>query len=142
MQFPEYSFEIQPQGQKKLIFDPVRKKLIPLTPEEWVRQHVIQHLKHKFNLDYSLISVERELKYMGMSKRFDVVASCPGIPFVCLVECKAPHVQIKADTLIQASAYNREFQCRWLWLTNGMSHFWFELIDGRIVPGAEPDRFY
>ena len=139
-QFPEYSFQIKQQGQKKLIFDPARKKLIPLTPEEWVRQHAIEYLHQHFKLDYSLISVERELKYNGLVKRFDIVASCPGSPFSCLVECKAPDIELKAEILLQAAVYNQKFNCRWLWITNGIRHLWFELRAGKIIPVEEPNQ--
>ena len=42
--FPNYEFRIKNRHNKKYIFDLIRKKFILLTPEEWVRQHVIKFL--------------------------------------------------------------------------------------------------
>ena len=42
------SFDIKVSGSKQhpQILDVLRRKFITLTPEEWVRQHVINHLVH------------------------------------------------------------------------------------------------
>ncbi len=42
LNFPSYSFRFKNSENKVSIFDEIRKKFIVLTPEEWVRQHVIQ----------------------------------------------------------------------------------------------------
>lgn len=128
------------QGQKKIIFDPIRKKFIPLTPEEWVRQHAIQHLLHKFGLSPSLLSIERQLNYKGMKKRFDIAASSPSNPLFCLVECKSPDVAISKETLIQAAVYNKVLNCKWLWLTNGLEHYWFLFSEGTVTAVPEPEK--
>ena len=44
LNFPVYSFRFKNSENKVSIFDEIRKKFILLTPEEWVRQHVIQFL--------------------------------------------------------------------------------------------------
>jgi hypothetical protein len=79
LNFPLYAFSFQTEGQKKFIFDPVRKKFIPLTPEEWVRQHVIQHINLFFNIPFSLVSVERELQFNGL-KTISLFSITPFIP--------------------------------------------------------------
>jgi len=39
LDFPAYDFRLKNSENKPYIFDPIRKKFIHLTPEEWVRQH-------------------------------------------------------------------------------------------------------
>lgn len=133
LNFPAYSFKIEEQEQKKVIFDPVRKKFIPLTPEEWVRQHCLMHLKHHYGISFTRIAVEREIFSFGMRKRFDIVAFTKnGTPSI-LVECKAPEVKITKDTLIQAATYNNKLDSQWMWITNGLQHAWFDCRLGKIV---------
>lgn len=129
---------VKTEGQKKLIFDPVRKKFIPLTPEEWVRQHVIQHMLSHYQIPFPMISVEKELRYNGLKKRFDLMISCAGKPFSCLVECKAPEVNITSETVLQAAVYNKTYNCRWLWVTNGLQHFWLEFDGKALKPAVAP----
>lgn len=139
LDFPDYEFAFQTVGQKKQIFDPVRKKFIPLTPEEWVRQHVIQHLHHQYGIAFSLISVERELSFNGLKKRFDVMVSCRERPFACLIEVKAPDVKLTAETVLQAAVYNKSYNCPWLWVTNGIRHAWLVVENQSLKPTAPPD---
>ena len=42
--FPHFDFKTKSNENKRTIFDPIRKKFVVLTPEEWVRQHVL-HVK-------------------------------------------------------------------------------------------------
>jgi hypothetical protein len=42
-----------------LVFDEIRKKFVVLTPEEWVRIHVVQFLMVEKNYPKSLINVEK-----------------------------------------------------------------------------------
>ena len=51
----------------------IRNKKIILTPEEWVRQHLISYLDSNFNYSKSRMAVEFELKYNKLSKRADIV---------------------------------------------------------------------
>ena len=44
LNFPEYQFRFKNSENKIAIFDEIRKKFIILTPEEWVRQNVVQYL--------------------------------------------------------------------------------------------------
>jgi hypothetical protein len=44
LHFPSYTFRFKSSENKISIFDEIRKKFVILTPEEWVRQHVVQFL--------------------------------------------------------------------------------------------------
>jgi hypothetical protein len=139
LNFPEYSFEIQIQGQKKLIFDLVRKKFIPLTPEEWVRQHCIAHLNQHYSIPHSNLAVEREIKVLNLRKRFDIVSFAKNGSPQILVECKAPHVPITQETIIQAGVYNKKMDSQWMWITNGIQHVWLQKTNDNIYFCDTPD---
>jgi len=140
LNFPEFAFRIQEQGQKKQIFDPVRKKFIPLSPEEWVRQHCLQTLHSVYGIAYSRMAVERGLRIAGLEKRFDIVVFSPSGKAHVLIECKAPEVKIKPETLLQILNYNRSLQCPWLWITNGLDHHWALCQDGHCAPHEFPNH--
>ena len=58
---------------KDHIFDPLRKKWIRLTPEEWVRQNFIQYLLQVKQYPPSLIAIEKEIMVGELKKRFDIL---------------------------------------------------------------------
>ena len=73
MNFPTYSFRFKNSENKVSIFDEIRKKFILLTPEEWVRQHVVQFLLQDKKYPKSYINVEKLIKINNLSKRYDGV---------------------------------------------------------------------
>lgn len=122
LNFPEYSFRIQKDRNKDCIFDIVRKKYVTLTPEEWVRQHVIHFLVSEKQVPAGLIAVESEIKLFNTRKRFDVaVFDRNGLP-VLAVECKAPSIPITQEAMDQLTRYNMTLKVRFLMLTNGLTH--------------------
>jgi len=123
LNFPIYAFKVTGQGDEKKIFDEVRKKYIVLTPEEWVRQHIIRYLIKEKNYPSGLFNVETGLKYNGRAKRTDIVVYNPLGEVVVIVECKAPGVTINQDPFDQIAMYNKELQGQYLIVTNGMSHY-------------------
>ncbi len=131
LNFPSYEFTIEEQEQKKVIFDPVRKKFIPLTPEEWVRQHCIAQLFHQYRWPLGRIAVERAIFPFGLRKRFDIVAFGTDAKPKILIECKAPEQTLTQNVLLQAATYNSKLDSEWMWITNGIQHAWFRRIDGK-----------
>lgn len=131
LNFPDFDFSSRIDEQKKLIFDRVRKKFIPLTPEEWVRQHCIDLLIEYYNISPNLIAVERQIKVNNRPKRFDIVGfNSKGAPKI-LIECKAPEVDISPKTLTQAGQYLTKIDSEYMWLTNGLQHVWMMQIEGK-----------
>jgi hypothetical protein len=133
LNFPEFEFQIVEQEQKKLIFDKVRKKFIPLTPEEWVRQHCVEYLHQLLEVPISRIAIERGIKALNINKRFDIVAFNQLGKADILVECKAPHIEITQETILQAAVYNKTIHSSKLWITNGNNHVWLEISKGRLT---------
>lgn len=120
---PDHGLKTKHDAAGPQVFDAVRRLWVALTPEEWVRQHFINHLVHDLGYPASRISVERALTLHGLTKRADVVVfGADGSPEV-LVECKAPHVRITQRTFEQAAHYNIVLKVGLLMVTNGLQHF-------------------
>lgn len=109
------------------IFDLIRKKFVDLTPEEWVRQHLLHHLTKDKNVPHSLIAVEKQLILNRTKKRTDAVIYNPQLQPICIIECKAPDVEVTQITIDQALRYNLELNVPFIVLTNGFTHYFIEL---------------
>jgi hypothetical protein len=127
LNFPSYSFRFKNSENKVSIFDAIRKKFIILTPEEWVRQHLIQFLITEKSYPISLINVEKVLKVNGLRKRYDVVVYNTDGTINILIECKAPEVTISQSTFDQIAQYNMTLQSNFLMVTNGLNHYFCQM---------------
>lgn len=104
-----------------MVFDGIRKKWLQLTPEEWVRQHVVDYFITHQKYPASLISLEKEIELNGVKKRYDVVVYTKELrPFI-IVECKAPTVELSQEVLEQASRYNLILNVDYVFISNGLS---------------------
>jgi hypothetical protein len=127
LNFPAYTFRFKNSENKVSIFDEIRKKFIILTPEEWVRQHVVHFLMYEKKYPKSLINVEKVLTVNGLRKRYDVVVFNPDGSIHILVECKAPEIKISQATFDQIARYNMTMKARFLNVTNGLNHFYCQM---------------
>jgi len=127
LNFPTYQFRFKNSENKVAIFDQIRKKFIILTPEEWVRQHVIQFLLLEKKYPISLINVEKVLKVNGLRKRYDIVVFNPDGSIFILIECKAPEIKISQSTFDQIARYNMTMKAQFLMLTNGLNHYFCKM---------------
>jgi hypothetical protein len=127
MNFPELEFQIKETDGKLSIFDSLRKKYLILTPEEWVRQHMIAFLIQFRNYPKSLFALEKGLHYNSLQKRSDIlVLDREGKPFL-LIECKAPEIVLSMKTLEQVCVYNKSIKAPHIGITNGMNHLFFSM---------------
>ena len=127
LNFTSYAFKLKSSENKTLIFDIIRKKYVVLTPEEWVRQHVLKFLLEEKNYPASLIAVEKQLKLHTRTKRTDIVVyNTQGTPEL-LIECKAPSVKITQAAFDQIARYNITTKARYLMVTNGLAHFFCQI---------------
>ena len=112
-------------SDKYQIFDIIRKKWIILTPEEWVRQHIVHFLLSQ-NYSKNLMQVESEHCYQERKKRTDIlVFDRNGKPFL-VVECKAAHIPLSSDVFSQVAVYNYCIDAPFVMMTNGMQLGIFE----------------
>jgi hypothetical protein len=123
LNLPDYSAYLKFDESQQIIFDQVRKKQVALTPEEWVRQNFIQHLKHALGYPLGLMSVEKNIVINKLKKRCDIVIYNKQKQPTIIVECKAPTVNITQKTFDQIAIYNIKLQVRYLIVTNGLNHF-------------------
>ncbi|UFH34790.1 type I restriction enzyme HsdR N-terminal domain-containing protein [Flavobacterium acetivorans] len=127
LNFQLYNFRFKNSENKVSIFDEIRKKFIILTPEEWVRQHVVQFLIEEKKYPKSLINVEKVLKVNGLKKRYDVVVFKPDGSIFVLIECKAPEIKIAQATFDQIARYNMTLNAQFLMVTNGLNHYFCQM---------------
>ena len=123
LNLPAYEFHQRHVGETRMIFDPLRKKYVKLTPEEWVRQHFVQFLIQERGVPKALIASEMAFTYQGMARRADVVVHDRRGKPLLMVECKAPEVEITQAAFDQVARYNKVVQARYLVVTNGIDHY-------------------
>lgn len=104
---------------KSMIFDPVRKKRVVLTPEEGVRQQLIHMLYKKLGYPASLMVCEYSIIINGLRYRGDLVVLDKTLKPLFLAECKAPSVKITRETFEQILRYNMALNVKYILLTNG-----------------------
>lgn len=127
LNLPKYSFKIKESDGKKVIFDRCRKKFVALTPEEWVRQNVVEFLISEKGFSEATIANEALVKVSDMRKRCDtVVYGQDGKP-ILIVEYKAPHINITQETFDQIAMYNFKLHVSFLIVSNGLSHYCCEV---------------
>ena len=127
LNFPDYTFRFKNSENKVAIFDEIRKKFIILTPEEWVRQHVIQLLLNDKQYPKSYINVEKIIKINSLNKRYDIVVYQPDGNIFLLIECKAPGVTISQNTFDQIARYNMTAKAQYMMVTNGLNHYFCQM---------------
>ncbi len=127
LSLPPIQAKFKKEGDKTFVFDILRKKYLFLTPEEWVRQHLIHLLIERYNYPKALISCEKGLSYNKRLKRTDIVTyDQKGNPFL-LIECKAPKIKLSKNTLHQASTYNSQLKAPFLCISNGINTLCFQI---------------
>jgi type I site-specific restriction endonuclease len=110
-----------------MIFDVLRKKSVRLTPEEWVRQHLIRYLIEYRQYPKSMIRVESGLKYDKLLKRSDIlVFGQDGNPWM-VIECKSPDTKLDDKVIHQVAAYSRSLQVKYIGISNGLKHYCWEI---------------
>ena len=123
LKLPPCSLRIKEGPGTRLIYDPLRKKYVALTPEEWVRQHFINYLIGFLGYPPGLIKTEASFRLHGMLRRADILVHDRAGEPVLIVECKAPEVRINQDVFDQVINYNFSYGVRYLVVTNGITHF-------------------
>ena len=139
--FGTYNFKIEDRDKKQFIFDIARKKWVFLSPEEWVRQHILHYLIFDKKYPASLIAVERGIELNGTQKRFDLVVFATSGKPIMIIECKAPEETLNEKVFEQIARYNLSLKVDYLWVTNGTLNYVSRLRGGiellEVVPEWE-----
>ena len=123
LHFPVPQLRLKRDGDAVMVWDVVRKKWVVLTPEEWVRQHLMHYFHAELRCPLTLMAVEKSLKFNGMSKRSDLVVFSSKLTPLLLAECKAPEVELSQAVFEQAAMYNSTLGVPFLLITNGLQTF-------------------
>ncbi len=107
---------------KNVVFDPCRRKWVSLTPEEQVRQQLIEFLSQENKYPLTMFSVEKQLVVGEKKIRYDIVIYKKESPWM-LIECKSPQININQAVMNQSIAYQYVLQVPYIVLTNGLSLF-------------------
>ena len=127
LKLPAFEYRLRNHGQSKQIFDSIRKKFVALTPEEWVRQHLINFLVKEKKYPASLLAVEMPLLLNNLKKRADIVAYNNKGEAIVLVECKAPTVKITQSSFDQAARYCLATDIILIIVSNGITNYCAEI---------------
>ena len=106
LNFPAVKLRASRRGERTLVWDDLRAMWLVLTPEEWVRRHLIAYLETGCGAARRRIVQEYPVATNG--------------------------------ALAQAVRYNSVLGARYLVLTNGRSHYCYELVEGEY---RQCDRF-
>ena len=132
LNFPELNI---PQSELKFalknralhVFDPLRKKYVMLTPEEYVRQRFIKWLIEDLHFPASLMANEVAIDLNKTVKRCDTIIYKEDFsPFV-IAEYKSPYIKIDNKTFNQIVRYNYILRAPYLILSNGICHYFCEV---------------
>ena len=106
LNLPPYPIKITEKGEKRQIFDFLRRKYVALTPEEWVRQHFVHFLVEHKGYPKGLLANEVELKIGEKRLRCDTLLyNKEAVPFD------------------QISIYNLLLKVDYLIVSNGLQHY-------------------
>ena len=131
LNLPPAELRLEQKEDEFYVFDIIRKKMIFLTPEEWVRQHFLHLLINHLAYPKSLIKVESALKYNHREKRSDLqLYDRTGNVFM-LIECKSYKIEMGESTLDQLATYNKVLDADHVAITNGLRHFCWQKKEDR-----------
>ncbi len=111
----------------KQIWDPLRKKMVALTPEEGVRQWFISLLQSQMKVPVYMMMSEVAMKYgEGVLKknfRADILVFDRKLKPLMVVECKRPDVELTGNVIEQVLKYNMVLDVKYIVITNGTNSY-------------------
>jgi hypothetical protein len=134
LRYPDARPKTRKQNGNQEVFDPVRKRWVHLSPEEWVRQQFIQLLIETHRYPAALMAVEQSIFLGTLSKRVDLLIYNRTQQPWMLIECKAETVQLNDVVMEQLLRYNMSVPSRFLLITNGISCMGWEREGSSLHP--------
>lgn len=144
LNFSPINLRAEKRNGQTYVFSEVRGAFVALTPEEWVRRHLVAHLIRHCDASPRSIVEEFPVEINGMAQRADVVVLGAEAHPLLLAECKSTDIDLsKRETLgevfQQATRYNAVVQARYIILSNGLLHYCYESTpDGYVAMRAFP----
>lgn len=122
---------IYKRNSKECYLDPIRKKLIYITPEETVRQRVVAYLLNVLKVPADMLIVESHLAHykLDSKRRADIVIhaiNAEGMLYpIAIVECKAPGVGLGESVGDQLCDYCNSLGADYAMMINDTENFCF-----------------
>ena len=123
---------------RKCYLDPIRERLIYITPEETVRQKILSYLINTLNVPQKMIQVEAPLSHYGIKTRdradiiiekFDAEANV--IKPLAVIECKAPGILLGDIVVDQMFRYADNLGADFCVMTDGEMLFCYYYDENR-----------
>ena len=123
------------------VWDPLRKKMVALTPEEKVRQWFIGVLRDTLKVPEHMMMSEASLKYGRKRFRADILVYGRDTSPLMVVECKREDFELGREVLEQALKYNLTLGVKYIVITNGGKTFGFRNTGDESVPFEQLKSF-
>ncbi|MCD8282550.1 MAG: type I restriction enzyme HsdR N-terminal domain-containing protein [Prevotella sp.] len=139
LNLPAFDARVKETGGKASIYDPLRRRYVALTPEEWVRQHFVHFLIAFRRYPATLLANEVTLRIGEKTLRADTVLVDKHLRPRMIIEYKAPSVNINERVLQQITAYNTLLHVDCLVVSNGLTHLAWRPAEPGQTPVFLPD---
>ncbi|MFV0539023.1 MAG: type I restriction enzyme HsdR N-terminal domain-containing protein [Dysgonomonas sp.] len=123
LNLPPFDINVKKVNGRASVFDPIRRKFVAVSPEEWVRQHFVNFLLTEKGYPQTLIANEIQINLNGQKKRCDTVIYNREPAPVMIIEYKAPDVNITQAVFDQIVRYNIVLKVKYLIVSNGLNHY-------------------
>lgn len=123
LNLPPFDINVKKVNGRLSIFDPIRRKFVALTPEEWVRQHFVNFLLREKGYPAALIANEMQIDLNKQKRRCDSVVYNRDLSPKMIIEYKAPDVAVTQAVFDQIVRYNIVLKVKYLIVSNGLSHY-------------------
>ena len=134
LNFPAIKLRAKEEDGHTLVFDSIRQMYIVLTPEEWVRRHLVEFLVSWCRVQPTNIIEEFPINLNTMAQRADVVVMGKDAKPLLLAECKAAEINIEDEKIFyQATRYNAVLGAKYILLTNGLKHLCYQQTENGYV---------
>ncbi|MDR2951331.1 MAG: type I restriction enzyme HsdR N-terminal domain-containing protein [Prevotella sp.] len=127
LNLPPFNINVKKTDGKLSVWDPLRRKFVALTPEEWVRQHFVNFLLTEKGYPSALVANEIQINLNNQKRRCDSVIYDRNLTPLMIIEYKAPDVNITQSVFDQIVRYNIVLKVKYLIVSNGMNHFCCEM---------------
>lgn len=119
---PKCNLNVKREANGLYVLDGCRRKWVKLTPEEYVRQTMMEYVIAATGINRALVANEQVVEINGMKKRGDSVVYNSRLQPIAIFEFKAPTVALSQKVIDQVFTYNRELPVPILVASNGLQH--------------------
>lgn len=122
LNLPAADLRLREEDGVTMVLDPLRRRYVRLTPEEWVRQHFTAYLILQKSYPAGLLGNEVSIALNGMTRRCDSVLFGLDRQPRMIIEYKAPQVALTQKVFDQVWRYNTVLRVEWMIISNGLKH--------------------